>query len=600
MLRRLRIQFISLVMGIVFVVLTVIFASLCAMSYQQSVGEVYDALEDAVARTASTLREDPPDDLKFENPREDKLEKESTASALVETAPNAAEDSDGANSSDDTDDTDDTDDDSGDAEAEDDDKADNSDNDEPATQSADAGTGMPAGAGASGGASANTGAGTSAFPLAAGGGASASDGFSLIPEAFAAEADPSDPPSADAPRAQGAASAHGEASPRGDDPAQDRSSGASSPAAASPVIGGRDDGAPRQSVIPMAVLLVDPDGLYATVGPSSTASISDEVIGETVLAVKDRPDGTGFARDTGLYYAKRTNSDGMAAIAFADQSSAASWKSLALLCAALELFALVLFFIIGVFFSRWALRPVEEAWNRQRRFVADASHELKTPLTVILANASILLKHADRTIASESKWVESTQTEALHMQGLVTEMLELASTESGRLGRASLNLLSSGDSQGERGFVDVTDLVEGEALQFESVAFESGIAMRTDIDRNVRLRGDKARLQRLAATLIDNACKYADAGGSVSVELKETVRDVRFSVENTGSTIPPEDLPHIFDRFYRADKARSRDIGGFGLGLAIAQEIAIDHGGRITASSDAGTTRFEAVFPRTR
>ncbi len=119
---------------------------------------------------------------------------------------------------------------------------------------------------------------------------------------------------------------------------------------------------------------------------------------------------------TGPFYEKRTSDTGIARVAFADVSSANGWQTLALTLAGVGVVALAIFFVISVFFSRWALRPVKRAWEQQRQFVADASHELKTPLTVILANTSILMSHPERTIASQSQWVESTQAEGERMR----------------------------------------------------------------------------------------------------------------------------------------------------------------------------------------
>ena len=247
--------------------------------------------------------------------------------------------------------------------------------------------------------------------------------------------------------------------------------------------------------------------------------------------------------------------------------------------------ALAAFLVISVFFSRWALRPVEDAWTRQRRFVADASHDLKTPLTVILANTSILMEHPERSVASQSQWVESTQHEAEQMQGLVGDLLLLAQADESA-------------SKPPMEHLDLTDLVEGELLQFESVAFERGVELRSQLEPSVEIRGNVNRLRKLAGTLLDNACKYADEGGQVNVELRRSPRRVELAVRNTGFAIAPEDLPHVFDRFYRGDKARTRDEGGYGLGLAIARAIAEEHGGTLSAASDeASGTTFTLALP---
>ena len=171
------------------------------------------------------------------------------------------------------------------------------------------------------------------------------------------------------------------------------------------------------------------------------------------------------------------------------------------------------------------------------------------------------------------------------MQELVGDMLALAQAE-------------SAEAQ-QRTRVDLSDLVSKEALQFESVAFERGIDMAEDVADGVAVDGDARKLEKLAGTLIDNACKYAGDGGTVRIALSVEGRKAVLSVRNTGPTIPPEDIEHIFDRFYRADKARTRDnTGSFGLGLAIAREAAESHGGSIRAkSSDAEGTVFTVTLP---
>ena len=356
-----------------------------------------------------------------------------------------------------------------------------------------------------------------------------------------------------------------------------------------PEIGGRRDG---EAIIPVAVYEQNADGSLTAVTTRTTASIADDVLAEAGEALRSAPDRAGTLDALGLFYAKR-QVDGTTYLAFADTSAASGWQSLALTLAGVGVVALAAFFVISLFFSRWALRPVERAWEQQRRFVADASHELKTPLTVILANTSILLEHPERSVASESQWIESTQTEAERMQQLVSDLLLLAQLDAGKetQGR-TLN--------GSEAFIllNFSDVVEAELLQFESVAFERGVQLEGTVEPQVQVRGDASRLHRLMATLLDNACKYADNGGSVTVTLECAGRAAQLAVHNTGPAIAPDDLPHVFDRFYRADKARTRDEGGYGLGLAIAQEIAEEHGGTISVTSAESTgTTFTVTLP---
>ena len=349
-----------------------------------------------------------------------------------------------------------------------------------------------------------------------------------------------------------------------------------------PEIGGRR--AEGESVIPVVVYALEDDGGMAVVPSSTTASIADDVLSDAASAVLQKGEGPGFLDAFGLFYSKRAVG-GTTFVAFADASAASSWRSLALTLAAVGVGALAVFLVISVFFSRWALGPVARAWDQQQRFVADASHELKTPLTVILANTSILRAHPERSVASQSQWIESTQSEAERMQELVRDMLDLARPEHAETVR-------------EHARVDLTDLVEGGLLQFESVAFERNVSLASDIDRDVSVTGDAARLRRLVTTLLDNACKYVEEGGRIAVTLRQTARRIELHVHNTGTVIAEEDLPHVFDRFYRADKARTRSEGSYGLGLAIAREIAEEHGGSIAAASDEtnGTT-FTVTLP---
>lgn len=288
----------------------------------------------------------------------------------------------------------------------------------------------------------------------------------------------------------------------------------------------------------------------------------------------------GTLSDLGLHYAALTTDAGTF-IAFADVSSTQGWQALAGTLALAGVGALCVFFLISLTVSRWALRPVEEAWRSQRAFVADASHELKTPLTVIMANLDIAQSEQRATIADQGRWLEGARAEADQMQRLIEDLLELAQLdETERLEDAKP--------------VDLSSLAEGEILELEPLFFERDVELAQRIDPGITVHGNDARLKRLIGTLMDNAQKYAGDRGRVTVSLSHDGQRAVLSVANTGTPIPPEDLPHVFDRFYRSDKARTRDgqPGGRGLGLAIAHEIVCEHAGTIdvTSSAQAGTT----------
>ena len=224
------------------------------------------------------------------------------------------------------------------------------------------------------------------------------------------------------------------------------------------------------------------------------------------------------------------------------------------------------------------------AWERQRRFVSDASHELKTPLAVILANTQIL--QGTEGIPEETRrWIDSTADEAGHMKGLVEDLLTLA--------RADEQAATTAKAERNLESVDVSELVSRCALEFDAVAFERGCSIECSLVPGLHAPADQEGLKRVVRTLLDNATKYASEGTPVRVTLTGEGKHARLSVNNRGEVISPEDLSHIFDRFYRTDDARERQKnGGFGLGLAIAKSLVESMGGKISATSDAasGTT----------
>lgn len=345
---------------------------------------------------------------------------------------------------------------------------------------------------------------------------------------------------------------------------------------------GRGEGSPT---IPVAVYRLSQDGSLTAAFPEQSAiSVDEDAIESAAQAIAQAADGMDVLSDYGLVYMKRSMKDGTY-VTFADSSFVERWESLAASLALAGAGALAVLFAINVFFARWALRPVEKAWKKQRQFVADASHELKTPLTVILANASILEKHPETPLSENMQWLESTREEAVRMQELVSDMLSLAQAESTETYEFARTNLSS--------------IVSKEALQFESVAFEHNVSIEDDIAEGLHVQGSARALEKLVGTLIDNACKYAAEASSVTVRLSRQGKKAVLSVRNLGNPIPQESIEHVFDRFYRADKARTHDDSrSFGLGLAIAREIAESHGGSIKAKSSAEDgTVFTVVLP---
>ncbi len=233
------------------------------------------------------------------------------------------------------------------------------------------------------------------------------------------------------------------------------------------------------------------------------------------------------------------------------------------------------FFLVSLQLSKVAVRPMEEAIRREKQFVADASHDLKTPLSVILANNSILLETPQATVASQSRWIDSTQQAAKSMQRLIGEMLTLADVE-------------RQDTPVSLEPVDFAAIAMKAALQLESVAYEKQVALETELPEQLILRSNGDYLQRIAASLLENAIKYEPAGGAVGERLFTSKRQVCLEIWNRDAVIAPEDIPHLFDRFYRGDRSRHSDTGSHGLGLSITREMVRGLRGDISVASRAG------------
>ena len=243
--------------------------------------------------------------------------------------------------------------------------------------------------------------------------------------------------------------------------------------------------------------------------------------------------------------------------------------------------ALLLLLGVSILLARWATAPVARACQQQRQFLSDASHELKTPLTVILSNAELL--EAAPLGERPARWADNIRSEAKRMRSLVEEMLTLA--------RADNAVRSAVMAE-----TSLSDLATDCVLAFEPVAFEAGKPLESDVAPDVTVLGDGDKLRQLVGVLLDNAIKYGRDGGAITLTLRRTDRQARLTVSNPGDPIPPDQLRRLFERFYRADASRGEQ-SGFGLGLPIAASIASEHRGTLKAESDAASTRFLFTMP---
>ncbi|MFR7748650.1 MAG: sensor histidine kinase [Ruminococcus sp.] len=244
------------------------------------------------------------------------------------------------------------------------------------------------------------------------------------------------------------------------------------------------------------------------------------------------------------------------------------------------LLSVIVFTIISYYLSRWMIKPSEKAIKNQKIFVANISHDLKTPITIIRANADLIENEV-----KNKKSIKYIQQETEKLNHLVNEMLTLTRIDN-TISKENFKSFNFGDS--------LFDVV----LPFESIAYEKGIRFNINIDEVTDYFGDESNIQKLAEILIDNAMSYTAKGGIVDVDAYENSKAVTLSVTNTGEPISDEKKVEIFDRFYRESKTRERTGNHYGLGLSIANTIVKKHNGKITVESKNGKNTFTVILPK--
>lgn len=242
---------------------------------------------------------------------------------------------------------------------------------------------------------------------------------------------------------------------------------------------------------------------------------------------------------------------------------------------------LLAWLLVGLFSSR-AIRPLVESAIQQKQFITDAGHELKTPLTVISANMDVLTLET-----GENEWIRSTQKQVANLRGLVGELIYLSR-------------LDEEDAKLQKVDVDLSKLVVESAEPFVGMAEFAGKTLNVDVEDSVHVTGDGAMLGRLVSILCDNAVKYAPEGDTIVVTLARSRKGIMLATDNAAQQpMSDETLRHLFDRFYRADASRSRESGGYGIGLSVARAIAEKHGGSIRVrQTPEGRVRFECILAK--
>lgn len=235
---------------------------------------------------------------------------------------------------------------------------------------------------------------------------------------------------------------------------------------------------------------------------------------------------------------------------------------------------LLILFGVSWLLASWAITPIAEAWDKQKQFIADASHELKTPLTVIATNTDVVLANAEDTVQNQSKWLTYIKSETARMSKLVSDLLYIAKSDVNEVAMVMNEF-------------NLSHTTLGVCLVFETVAFENGKILDTDIEENISYKGDEDRIKQLITILVDNAIVHSNGNANIMVSLKRDNKDkIKLSVSNTnGEDIPKGCEERLFERFFRVDKARNRSSGSHGLGLNIAQSIVKNHNGSISVTS---------------
>ena len=306
----------------------------------------------------------------------------------------------------------------------------------------------------------------------------------------------------------------------------------------------------------------------------STVHTDEELVSLTESIIKS---GRNNGTENNLAFYK-TDKDGYTLVTFMDNTvineSAVMLFRYTLIFGGV---ALVLFFILSLYLAKRIVNPLEESYQKQKQFISDAGHELKTPVSVVSANAELLSREI-----GDNQWLQNIQYENERMGMLVGQLLDLARTE---------------NVTPQMEHIDFSRLVAGEALPFESVAFEKGLNLNNNIAENISVIGNSTQLKQIVSILLDNAIRHSKEQGEVWLTLTKEHGYAKLSVINKGDEIPVEQREKIFERFYRVDTARNGEDKHYGLGLAIAKAIATAHKGNIAVHCFDGFVELRVQIP---
>ena len=341
---------------------------------------------------------------------------------------------------------------------------------------------------------------------------------------------------------------------------------------------------PGQVGFPYFTIHLDPVGKIVDTRQGQF-DLSEEELEKIAALAMEADEDRGYLAEYKLRYFRTAEPSGFRLL-FADDSVREEMAAKQIRSNILVgLLLMPVFFLFSRTISSFIVRPVRRAWDQQTQFVADASHELKTPLTVILSNTDMILSDCGEEDKDLRRRADYIREEAARMRGLVMELLSLARSDAAPIKADALSL------------IDLSAAAETAALSFEAVAYENGLELSSQIEEAIHVPGSEKEAAQLLSILLDNALKYSLPGGQISVSLStERGKYALLTVRNPSETLDAEQLRRLFDRFYRVDQARSLRPG-YGLGLSVAQRLVSGWNGKIWAEHSGGQTTFFVRLP---
>lgn len=311
-------------------------------------------------------------------------------------------------------------------------------------------------------------------------------------------------------------------------------------------------------------------GANGIVERSDTGKIAAIDTESAVQYAKEIYNGNKISEFEGNYRFLKYEKNGSTIITFLDCTRELDgFRSFIIISIIVSILGLLAVSALIVIASKVILKPVEESYTKQKQFITNAGHEIKTPLTIIDANTEVI-----EMINGESEWTESIKNQVKRLSSLTADLISLSRMEE--------------ESRFEMNDFPISDVVEEECDVFKGMAEIKGKELTSEIEKNLSYNGDEKAIRQLTSILLDNAIKYTDENGSIKVRLKKSGRKINLSVYNTVKSITKEDTERMFERFYRADFSRNSETGGYGIGLSIASAIVSAHKGKIYAETDDG------------